>query len=95
MRRLFSRRFDTLGVNAYFCGHDHHMEHLAPKGTAVQYFVNGAHSLRNAKPGSDSRFCKVTAGFTTVQVREDSLVVRFLDTHRKVLHRAALAPRVK
>lgn len=95
MRRLFSERFEKLGVTAYFCGHDHHMEHVAPKGSAVQYFVNGAHSLRNATPGPDTRFCKVTAGFTTVQVREDSLIVRFLDTHRKVLHRAALAPRLE
>lgn len=93
MRRLFQDRFEKLGVTAYFCGHDHHMEHVAPKGSAVHYFVNGAHSLRKAVPGPDTRFCKVTAGFTTVQVREDTLVVRFLDTHRKVQHRAALAPR--
>ena len=89
----FAERFEKYGVTAYFAGHDHHMEHVAPKGYHFQQFVDGAHSVRSATPGPDSRFCKAVPGFATVQVREDSLVVRFLDGKRYQLYRAAVAPR--
>lgn len=93
MQRLFAERFERYGVTAYFSGHDHHMEHVAPKGYHFQQFVDGAHSVRPATPGPDSRFCKAVPGFATVQVREDSLVVRFLDGKRNQLYRVAIAPR--
>jgi tartrate-resistant acid phosphatase type 5 len=93
MQRLFAERFEKNGVTAYFSGHDHHMEHVVPKGSKVHYFVDGAHSVRAATAGPDSRFCKAVPGFATVQVGRDSLVVRFLDAQRKVLHRAAIGPR--
>lgn len=93
MQRLFAERFEKYGVTAYFAGHDHHMEHIAPKGYHFQQFVDGAHSVRPATPGPETRFCKSVPGFATVQVREDSLVVRFVDAKRHQLYRTAIAPR--
>jgi len=29
-------------VTAYFCGHDHTMQHLHEEDSSVEYFVNGA-----------------------------------------------------
>ena len=48
---------EKYGVTAYFCGHDHNMQHLSDSG--VEYYVTGAgHLIDPSKSHEVGNYCK-------------------------------------
>ena len=83
---------DQYGVQAYFNGHDHDLQHL--RAGRLNLFDSGA--------GSESRFtlrtkqtqwAKACTGFTTVQLLADLMNVRMIDSRGKMIY-ATTVPRV-
>ena len=85
MPSRFVDRFEKNGVDAYFAGHDHHLEHIRLPNSRVNYFVDGAHEIRpvTATPASD--FAVSTPGFMTVTIKHDTLLVRAVDVNGNLL----------
>jgi tartrate-resistant acid phosphatase type 5 len=81
----FAQRFEKGGVDAYFAGHDHHLEHIRQPGSKVNYFIDGAHSVRPVKPTPATDFAVSAPGFMTVTITKDTLRVRAVDVDGKLL----------
>ncbi|KAK9807654.1 hypothetical protein WJX72_005515 [[Myrmecia] bisecta] len=85
------RRYDLLadsleplleryGVQAYFCGHDHDLQHINAEGSGVHYLVSGAGSLttKGFLDDADSLFQYDGSGFVAVTLSRDELLCEFL-----------------
>jgi tartrate-resistant acid phosphatase type 5 len=79
-------------VNAYFCGHDHDLQHLRIPGESVNYFVSGA--------GSKTRSCKDTeytlfqkgglTGFLVVSLSTTEMQAVFIDYVGNEIYKTAI-----
>lgn len=81
--------FENYGVDVYFNGHDHALEHAVING--VNYFTAGAGaegSLTRAVEGS--RFLGGTAGFLTAKLHRADLQVEFFDENGTSVYRAEI-----
>jgi tartrate-resistant acid phosphatase type 5 len=77
------------GVQAYFNGHDHDLQHL--KAGDVNLFCSGAGSQhRPTRNTSHSKFAKACSGFTTVSILPDKLNVRMIDNDGNVLYTTSI-----
>ena len=75
------------GVHAYFCGHEHDLQHL-DTGDGLHHFVSGAGSeVRETSACPHTRFCQSAPGFATVAVSRDQLRVAFYDHEANRLYR--------
>lgn len=81
----FGPVFARGGVDAYFSGHDHHLEHIQRDQDPVRYFVCGAHKVRPVKPVEGSRFAVSTPGFVAVSLTAARMTVMMIDTTSAVL----------
>lgn len=79
---------EKYGVQAYFCGHDHDLQHQQPKGSPVDYFVSGAGSeLRPSAAYEHTLFAKSRAGFALVAITKEKMLVLFIDKDGNVIYR--------
>jgi acid phosphatase len=79
-------------VQAYFCGHDHDLQHLT--AGEVNLFVSGAGSEHRPNHETPhSRFARSCSGFMTVSLRKDKMQVRVIDNLGKQLYSTTI-PRV-
>jgi len=78
-------------VHAYFCGHDHDLQHHTPPDSKLHYFISGAGSeVRNIKTRRDfTRFAADQPGFAAVAMTKDSLIVQFVNAKGQMLYRTA------
>lgn len=78
-------------VQAYFCGHDHDLQHHTPADSKVHYFISGAGSeVREIRTMRDfTRFAADQPGFAAVSMTKDSLVVKFVNAKGQELYRTA------
>lgn len=75
------------GVQAYFCGHDHDLQHQKPEGSAIDYFVSGAGSdVRDTGRMAITRFAEAVQGFATVSLTTDTMMVCFVDYQGKPIY---------
>ncbi len=68
------------GVQVYFAGHDHNLEHIRVAGVLPHYLITGGGS-KTARPflaATDSLFQWPSSGFITVEVSRREMVVHFL-----------------
>jgi hypothetical protein len=79
------------GVNAYLCGHDHHMEHL--RDEALQFFIcgTGGRSLRptSERPSEkrgQSLFRKCAYGFLVISAAKGKLAFDFVDEELRAVY---------
>ena len=78
------------GVHAYFCGHDHLMEHLEYSG--INYFVSGASTMNGGVEDSSDSAANLTwsgenySGFSRVMATSTELAVDFLDYNGTVVY---------
>lgn len=78
--------FDVYGVDAYFAGHEHDLQHH-DDGSGVQYFVSGAGSeVRKTGKMEYTKFAQAVGGFALVTATRASLVVRFVDAKGNILY---------
>lgn len=81
--------FEEYGVQTYFCGHDHNLQHLRPEGSTVDYFISGAGSLlRAVEPSQNTLFAVERSGFMAVSMTPTLMEVQALDEDGVLLYRA-------
>lgn len=86
LQDLLTPLFAQHGVNAYFAGHDHHLEHYKPEG-ATHYFISGGGAEhRRVKHRADTKFAAASAGFAHVLINKSALQLRFINHKGKVLY---------
>jgi tartrate-resistant acid phosphatase type 5 len=83
--------FEKFGVNAYFNGHDHALEHIVVNG--VNYFTVGAGAEGSlSHPVEGSRFHGGTTGFVAARLHRADLQVEFFDGNGTSVYRADILP---
>jgi tartrate-resistant acid phosphatase type 5 len=80
------------GVQAYFCGHDHDLQHLQSGNTTLIISGGGSEHLPVFSI-AESKFGRSTSGFALASLRAHEMQVRFIDDKGKLLHTASV-PRV-
>lgn len=77
------------GVQVYFNGHDHDLQHL--QAGKVNLFCSGAGSkVRPTGMNSHSKFAKSCSGFTAVALGADKMDVRMIDDTGKLVYSVAV-----
>ena len=81
---------EKYGVQAYFNGHDHDLQHL--QAGKVDLFCAGAGSkVRETKNTAHTKFSKgSTPGFVTVALATEKMDVRMMDAHGQMLYTASV-----
>jgi tartrate-resistant acid phosphatase type 5 len=75
------------GVQAYFCGHDHDLQHL--QAGNLQLFISGGGSEhRPVFFIPESRFSRSASGFALASLRAHEMQVQYIDDRGKLLHTA-------
>ena len=81
--------FKEGGVRAYFCGHDHDLQHLVSEG--IDYIVSGGGStVRDVEMMKESLFAKKISGFASVALTPETLRLSFIDETGATIYQAAL-----
>lgn len=81
--------FERHGVQAYFAGHEHSLQHHRPEGATVDYFISGAGSLtREVIQTPNTLFAYRSPGFMAVSLTRDQMEVRSYDEDGVLLYRA-------
>jgi acid phosphatase len=72
-------------VQAYVCGHDHDLQHIARDG--LNYVLTGAGSeVRPVRAVAGTTFCAAVSGFTAFRLSRDALDIAFRDHTGATLH---------
>ena len=84
--------FQRNNVQAYFCGHDHNLQHLIDDG--IHYFVSGGGSRAREDIGkrADAVFTANSTGFLEVALTSTILVATFYDQSGKLLDTSRVQP---
>jgi tartrate-resistant acid phosphatase type 5 len=78
------------GVQAYFNGHDHDLQHLM--AGEVNLFDTGAGSQFNpTRHTRHTKFAAASSGFTSVSLQADKMAVRMIDNKGKLLYVTTVA----
>lgn len=80
--------FEKHGVDFYFCGHDHDLQHLQFDGLRTTFVVSGGGGARVTKLKKLDRgpFSQAVYGFSHLQVSADKFIVRHLNANREQVH---------
>lgn len=89
--QAWSGLFQRYHVNAYFAGHDHHLEHIRHSGT-TNYFISGGGGARTRRVTMthDSLFADSSHGFAHVILDQNCMQVRFIDDQGTELYRTVI-----
>jgi tartrate-resistant acid phosphatase type 5 len=90
LKNVLPQLFEQQKVQAYFAGHDHHLEHYQLVGT-THYFISGGGSRpRRVSKRNYSQFAASSLGFTHVQVDDTCMRVRFINEEGKELYKTSI-----
>jgi hypothetical protein len=80
--------FTKHGVDFYFCGHDHDLQHLEFEGLRTSFVVSGGGGARitDLKKPERGPYSQSIYGFSHLQVSREKFTVRHLDPNLKQLH---------
>jgi hypothetical protein len=90
----FGTLFQKHGVDFYFCGHDHDLQHLEFAGLRTSFVLSGGGGakLYEMKPSERGPYSEAVYGFTHLQVSREKFVVRHLDPNQKQVHAFSKTP---
>ncbi len=76
------------GVQVYFAGHDHNLQHLKAEDSPVHHFISGGGSLTRAvqPENPDALFALRIPGFMAISMTATQLFVEALDEHNHVYY---------
>ena len=78
--------FKKHAVDAYFCGHEHDLQHQKPDGV-THYFVSGAGSkVRETGSIDITLFSKSISGFMAASLNSDTLKIQAVDHFGNILY---------
>jgi len=80
--------FQENGVDFYFCGHDHDLQHLELEGLRTSFVLSGGGGARiyDVLPLARGPYAQAIFGFTHLQVGREKFIIRHLDANQKLLH---------
>jgi hypothetical protein len=80
--------FQKHGVDFYFCGHDHDLQHLEFAGLRTSFVLSGGGGakLYDMKPSERGPYSAAVYGFTHLQVSPEKFIVRHLDPNQNQVH---------
>lgn len=86
--RTLKPLFRKYGVDAYFAGHEHQLQHLKPSEGAPHQFVSGSGAAAEplGKKRASTLFAGATAGFMSVSLREELMLVQAVNSEGEVLY---------
>jgi tartrate-resistant acid phosphatase type 5 len=86
--------FQDHGVDFYFCGHDHDLQHLEFEGMRTSHVLSGGGgaTLYDVKNTERGPFAQKVHGFSHLQVSREKFTVRHLDPDRKQFHAFCKTP---
>lgn len=82
----FANLFDKYKVDAYFCGHEHDLQIIKPKGRYTTQFLSGAAcEVRPTGNREGTLFSAQTAGFMTFSLNNTNLLAQVVDANGKII----------
>jgi tartrate-resistant acid phosphatase type 5 len=91
IRYAFEPIFNKNGVDIYFCGHEHDLQHMKVAGKPTHYFLSGAGSdIRSTGMMEHSLFAASVQGFMSVTVKKQTLEVKVIDHNGNMLYSTTL-----
>jgi tartrate-resistant acid phosphatase type 5 len=80
--------FQKHGVDFYFSGHDHDLQHFQFAGLRTSFVVSGGGGARlyEIEKARHGPYSAAVYGFTHLQVSREKFIVRHLDPNRKQVH---------
>ncbi len=86
MLRDLNPLIEKHGVDVYFCGHEHDLQHLKPPGK-THYIISGAGSaVRETGTGPETIFSASVSGFALVRLTAEGMNLYFIDYEGNVIH---------
>lgn len=83
----FAPIFDANKVDAYFCGHEHDLQIIKPKGHYTTQFLSGsACTVRPSGSREGTLFFAEKAGFMTFAINNSKLLAQVVDAEGKILY---------
>lgn len=87
VRNHIERYLDQYGVAAYFCGHEHDLQHITPEGHATHHFVSGAGAeVRPTGEIEGTQFAASETGFMIASLAEDFMLVQVVNWKGEVMY---------
>lgn len=82
---------DKNGVDIYLAGHEHSLQHIAPKGK-THYFISGAASEKTpAELLPESKMAASEYGFMVFSISKNEIFVQTIDSNGKVIYKTSIA----
>jgi tartrate-resistant acid phosphatase type 5 len=89
--KKFAVIFDTYKVDAYFCGHEHDLQIIKPKGRYTTQFLSGsACEVRETGNREGTLFSAQTPGFMTFALTDLKLLAQVVNAEGKIIHKATI-----
>lgn len=83
--------FDEYKVDAYFCGHEHDLQHIKPEGHKTHHFVSGAGAeCRPTGEREGTQFAKSETGFMIVTLTSEEMLVQAVNWKGEVLYKTSI-----
>lgn len=83
----FATIFDKYKVDAYFCGHEHDLQIIKPKGRYTTQFLSGsACEVRPTGNREGTLFSAQSAGFMTFSLSNSKLLAQVIDSKGVVIY---------
>ncbi|MFN8438315.1 MAG: tartrate-resistant acid phosphatase type 5 family protein [Cytophagales bacterium] len=80
-------RLENNKVHAYFCGHDHDLQHQKPQNSFVDYFLSGAGSETRPSAKHEHTLCAESVpGFAIVSIKENKLTLYFINSKNEIVY---------
>ena len=88
----FGPLFDKYKVDAYFCGHEHHLEYDEPKGYHFVQCISGAGGEATAVSSADfAKFIIQDFGFVAATLTSKELMLQYINEEGKILYSTTLS----
>ncbi|MBC7721468.1 MAG: metallophosphoesterase [Pedobacter sp.] len=91
MLNSFAPLFEKYKVDAYFCGHEHHLEFDQPEGYHFVEFISGA--AAEATPVTSAPYAKFVAqefGFLSATLTAKEMLVQFINHEGKIIYTTSI-----
>lgn len=87
MRKTLENILSKYKVDAYLCGHEHHLEYLKPANAPTHHFISGAGSEKRDMKGAipESKFRAADHGFMVFSVTNNQFRVVSINAEGKIL----------
>lgn len=85
IRKVFEPVFQNYGVDAYFCGHEHDLQVIHPKGKVLQFLSGAGSAIRKSGETDGTHFAVSDGGFMSFSVTEKTLRLNVINGEGKIL----------